>query len=119
MGKYSEFKSVTNPKAAEYSGRFVILNPVLKDGRFEISENNNSVIDYTFGNPDFNFSQFRSNLVFRWEYRPGSQVYFVWAQDRTRYRQPGNNSVYEAAGNLRDVYPNNIFLIKFNYWFSL
>ena len=119
VGKYSEFKSVTNPKAAEYSSRYTILNPVLKDGSYEISENNNSVIDYTFGNPDFNFSQFRSNLVFRWEYRPGSQIYFVWAQDRTQYSMPGNNSVYDAAGDLQAVYPNNIFLIKFNYWFSI
>jgi hypothetical protein len=119
VGKYSEFKSVTNPKAAEYSSRYAILNPVLKDGSYEISENNNSVIDYTFGNPDFNFSQFRSNLVFRWEYRPGSQIYFVWAQDRTQYIMPGNNSVYDTAGDLRAVYPNNIFLIKFNYWFSI
>jgi hypothetical protein len=119
VGKYSEFKSVTNPKAAEYSSRYTILNPVLKDGSYEISENDNSVIDYTFGNPDFNFSQFRSNLVFRWEYRPGSQIYFVWAQDRTQYSMPGNNSVYDAAGDLQGVYPNNIFLIKFNYWFSI
>jgi hypothetical protein len=119
VGKYSEFKSVTNPKAAEYSSRYTILNPVLKDGSYEISENDNSVIDYTFGNPDFNFSQFRSNLVFRWEYRPGSQIYFVWSQDRTNYIAPGNNSVFNALDNLRNVYPNNIFLIKFNYWFSI
>jgi len=119
VGKYSEFKSVTNPKAVEYSSRYAILNPVLKDGNYEILENNNSVVDYSFGNPDFNFSQFRSNLVFRWEYRPGSQIYFVWAQDRTQYSMPGNNSVYDAAGDLQAVYPNNIFLIKFNYWFSI
>ena len=119
VGNYSEFKSVTNPKAADYSSRFAILNPVLNGSNYEISESNNSVVDYSFGNPDFNFSQFRSNFVFRWEYRPGSQIYFVWAQDRTLYSMPGNNSAYEAAGDLRGVFPNNIFLLKFSYWFSL
>jgi hypothetical protein len=119
VGKYSDFKSVTNPKAAQYSNRYSILNPVLNDNNYEISENNNSQVDYTFGNPDFNFSQFRSNLVFRWEYRPGSQIYFVWSQDRTNYIMPGNNSIYDAMGDLESVYPNNIFLIKFNYWFSI
>jgi hypothetical protein len=119
VGKYSEFKSVTNPKAAKYSDRYSNLNPVLNGDSCEVSENNNPVIDYKFANTDFNFSQFRSNLVFRWEYRPGSQIYIVWSQDRTNYIMPGNSSVYNAAGDLRDVYPNNIFLIKFNYWFSI
>jgi hypothetical protein len=119
VGKYSEFKSVTNPKAVEYSSRYTILDPRLNGNNYEISENYNSVVDYVFGNPDFNYSQFRSNLVFRWEYRPGSQIYFVWSQERTKYIMPGNNSVYDAAWDLRDVFPNNIFLIKINYWFSV
>jgi hypothetical protein len=118
-GKYSDFKTVTNPKAAEYSDRYSNLHPVFIGNNYEISENNHSQIDYTFGNPDFNFSQFRSNLVFRWEYRPGSQIYFVWSQDRTNYIMPGNSSIYTVVGDLRNVYPNNIFLIKINYWFSM
>jgi hypothetical protein len=119
VGKYAEFKSVTNPRSVEYGNRYSMLNPVLNGNNYEVSENNNAQVDYTFGNPDFNFSQLRSNLVFRWEYRPGSQIYFVWSQDRTSYIMPGNNSVYNAVGDLRNVYPNNIFLIKFNYWFSV
>ena len=119
IGKYSEFKSVIHPGYTDYSNRFSMLNPVLNGNNYEISENNNSQVDYTFGNPDFNFSQFRSNLVFRWEYSPGSQVYVVWSQDRTNYIMPGSNSVYNAMGDLRNIYPNNIFFIKFNYWFSI
>jgi hypothetical protein len=119
VGKYSEFKIVTDPRSSEYSHRYSMLNPVLNGNNYEVSENNNSHIDYTFWNPDFNFSQFRSNLVFRWEYRPGSQIYFVWSQDRTNYIMPGNNSVYNAVSDLRNVYPNNVFLLKMNYWFSM
>ncbi|MCX6120823.1 MAG: DUF5916 domain-containing protein [Ignavibacteriales bacterium] len=119
VGKYSDFKSVTNPKAAEYNDRYSILNPVFNGNNYEISENNIAQVNYSFGNPDFNFSQLRSNLVLRWEYRPGSQIYFVWSQDRTNYIMPGNTSVYNAVGDLGNVYPNNIFLIKINYWFSI
>lgn len=119
VGKYSKFKVVTNPKEADYKNRFVLLSPVLKENSYEISENNNSKIDYTFGNPDFNFYQFRSNLVLRWEYRPGSQIYFAWSQDRTNYTSPGNNSVYDALGNIKKLFPNSIFMIKLNYWFSI
>jgi hypothetical protein len=119
VGKFSEFKSVTNPRAAEYNDRYLIINSVLNGSNYEVSENNNSQVDYNYGNPDFNFSQFRSNLVFRWEYRPGSQIYFVWSQDRTNYIIPGNNSVSQSMGDLISVYPNNIFLVKFSYWFSI
>ena len=118
-GTYSEFKSVINPRAAQYSGRYSILNPVLDGNNYEISENNDARVDYAFGNPDFNFSQFRSNLVFRWEYHPGSQIYFVWSQERTNYSMPGYHSIYDAMSDLESVYPNSIFLVKFNYWFTI
>ena len=122
VGKYSEFKTVTNSRAANYNDRFLMLNPVLNGNSYEVLENNpvsSKQIVYTFNNPDFNFFQFRSNLVLRWEYLPGSQIYLVWSQDRTNYITPGNNSVYKAISDLKNVYPNNIFLIKINYWFSI
>jgi len=119
IGKYSEFKVATQPRAASYNSRFTILSPILNENNYEISETDNSQIDYTFGNPDFNFSQFRSNLVFRWEYRPGSQLYFVWSQDRTNFTQPGYYSVNDALDSLKNIPANNIFLIKLSYWFSI
>jgi len=119
VGKYSEFKSVTNPRAADYADRYTKLNPALRNNNYDVTENNNPQAHYQFANPDFNFFQFRSNLVLRWEYRPGSQLYLVWSQDRTNYIMPGDNSVYDAMSSLKNVYPNNIFLIKFNYWFTI
>ncbi len=119
VGKYSEFKSVTNPRASEYINRYSILDPLLDGNNYNVFGEDNSQLSYTFGNPDFNFFQFRSNLVLRWEYSPGSQVYFVWSQERTNYISPGNSSVFDAFSSLRKVYPDNIFLIKLNYWFSI
>lgn len=86
---------------------------------YDVSENNNSIVDYSFNNPDFSFVQFRSNLVFRWEYRPGSQIYIVWLQDRTNFEQPGAENVNNTMGKIKSTFPNNIFLVKINYWFSL
>lgn len=119
VGKYSKFKKVTDPKANSYRNRYAELKPILNGNSYQVSENNNGSIDYSFQNPNFDFSQFRSNLVFRWEYRPGSQFNFVWSQDRTAFVQPGTQVLGKGMSNLKDVFPNNIFLIKFNYWFSL
>jgi hypothetical protein len=119
VGKYSGFKTVTNPTSSEYRDRFAMLHPIINGSRYGISEQNLGTLDYTFLNPDFSFSQFRSNLVVRWEYLPGSQVYLVWSQERTSSIMPGTHSLSDALSNLQDVYPGNIFLIKMNYWFSL
>ena len=119
VGKFSAFKRITDPRANNYHNRFAALKPTLNGNTYDVSENNNASIDYNFWNPNFDFSQFRSNLVFRWEYRPGSQFNFVWAQDRTAFAQPGTQVLSEGMGSLKNVFPNNIFLIKFNYWFSI
>ena len=39
------------------------------NGEYFVDETGDGVPDYSFGNPDFNFVQFRSNLVLRWEYK--------------------------------------------------
>ena len=68
----------------------------------------------------FNFKEFRSNTVVRWEYRPGSTLFFVWSQGR---QQDGlNPGSFEARRDLRDLFrarPDNTLLIKASYWFAL
>jgi hypothetical protein len=119
-GSYSEFKYVVDPLNKEYDKRFSIYrDPVLAEGLYNLDENNDQIADYTIDNPDFNFHQFRSNLVAKWEYRPGSFVYLVWSSERTGNADLANESMGSSFGQLWDAFPNNIFLIKFNYWFSL
>lgn len=118
IGKFSNFKAVTDPRASDYHNRFTIINPILNGSDYEIS-GADGITNYSFGNPDFNFSQFRSNLVLRWEYQPGSQIYLVWANELTYEVRPGYNSLNNTIDMLRNVFPNNIFLIKINYWFTI
>ena len=37
---------------------------------------------FTLRNRDFNTLSFRSNVVLRWEWRPGSTLFVVWQQSR-------------------------------------
>ena len=67
-------------------------------------------------NPDFNILSFRSNAVLRWEWRPGSTLYLVWAQNRFGY-QPTARLV--GFGDLADSFGargDNFFAIKVSYW---
>jgi hypothetical protein len=105
--------------AGNYYDRFEIIKPVLNGSNYNIYKNNNTTLDYSFTNPNFIFEQFRSNLVFRWEYRPGSQFYFVWSNNMTDSENPAYYPVGYALGRINGIFPNNVFLIKFNYWFSI
>ena len=120
-GRYNEFKVITDARANHFNDRFRLLqNMTLVNGdTYQVDENSDHIVDYSFRKPDFNFNQFRSNLVFRWEYKPGSQIFAVWSNERTDWVNPGGEPLSSAAGRLANAAPNNIFLIKFNYWFSL
>jgi hypothetical protein len=117
VGRYSEFKAVAEPRAGSYRDRFERLDLVSSGTTCLVSDAGNH--RYAFDNPDFDFAQFRSILVLRWEYRPGSQLFLVWSHERTQYAQPGYASVGDAMSGLNDVYPGNVFLAKISYWFSL
>lgn len=88
---------------------------------YEVDENLDGQTDYTFGLPDFNFVQFRSNLVMRWEYVPGSTVFLVWSQNNSPDAFGDLNSpvVNSLIDNVFSEKAHNIFLVKFTYRFLL
>jgi hypothetical protein len=123
-GKYTEFKNITDSRADQYKDRFhVYTKNELKyygpDRTYSVDENSDGVADYSFDNPDFNFFQFKSNLVLRWEYRPGSAVYLVWSQGRTGDDENGNFHFTRNMNQLFRIYPQNIILLKVSYRISV
>jgi Domain of unknown function (DUF5916)/Carbohydrate family 9 binding domain-like len=120
-GKYSGYKHITNPTAKNYKDRFHIYSEgqiADNDSGYYIDEDENGKSDYQIGSNNFNYQAFFSNLVFRWEYNPGSSVYFVWSQTRNGADDSGiMDSKY--LGSLFSTKPTNIFLIKFRYRFGL
>jgi hypothetical protein len=97
-GRYSRWREIVDAHAKEYEDRFA---------------------PYGTGDPPgFNSKQFNSNVVFRWEYRPGSVLFVVWQQGRADARNPGT---FEAGRDLQSLFatnPNNTFLVKLSYWFN-
>ncbi|MGE5420019.1 MAG: DUF5916 domain-containing protein, partial [Chloroflexota bacterium] len=119
-GSYSVFRYITDPVANSYSGRYLNYEHFSKTGTLLLLDQDDDYKpDITIGNPDFNFYQFRSNLVAKWEYRLGSFIYFVWSTDRTGSLGSADGSLGSSLSHLGSTFPNNIFLIKLNYWFSL
>jgi len=123
-GKYSEFKKITIPDAVDFANRYHVFsgNEIAyseAENLYAIDENRDGIDDYSFDNPNFNFRQFRSNLVLRWEYLPGSTMFFVWSQGRTSNASDGTFDYGSEMSELFGADPHNVFLIKLSYWISL
>ena len=68
---------------------------------------------------DFNFRSLRGNAVVRWEYRPGSTVFLVWTQSRSSEDPVGDFQFRRDRSALFDARPDNVLLVKVNYWVGL
>ena len=122
IGNYSDFKYITDPLASVYTDRFHPYDPLQisndEDGSvYYIDENRDGRNDYSFSNPDFNFLQFRSNLVLRWEYKPGSELFLVWTQSTTNSGDPSKGIFPSLDEDLFGSDANNTFLLKATYRF--
>ncbi|MCB9305692.1 MAG: carbohydrate binding family 9 domain-containing protein [Lewinellaceae bacterium] len=121
---YKNFGFVSDPLNKDYGQRFHRFagqEIALADETYTVDENGDGAGDYSFDLPDFNYIQFRSNLVIRWEYVPGSEVYFVWSQGSLpdAYSDLDTPIVRSLFDNVFEQKPNNIFLVKFTYRFLL
>jgi hypothetical protein len=122
IGKYSDFKRITSGLAKKYDDRFHRLG----DGEIAFRSETNAYdvsdadgVGFSFGNPDFSFRQFRSNLVIRWEYKTGSVLYLVWSQGRTSGSASWEGSMGRNLDALWNADTHNVFLAKISYWFSM
>ena len=121
-GRYKDFKYVTNPVAERLTERFQLYdsNQINLSGNdFQVDENRDGTMDYSFSNPDFSHVQFNSNLVLRWEYIPGSELFLVWSQG-VKSSVSSSDGLFEGfETGILDERPQNIFLLKATYRFIL
>jgi len=116
IGKYIDYRKVDQSKSPGLNERF---SPLYISGDNLVDENDEVLLDFTTENPDFNFQEFRSNFVLRWEYKTGSTFYFVWTNTSSVYDDVYNPSIVESFKNISKVKAQNAFMLKLSYWFSL
>jgi hypothetical protein len=123
-GTYSHFKYVKNAAAESYQDRYhtfdrKAIHENMGDNRLEFDENGDGITDYSIYQPNFSFTEMRSNFVLRWEFKPGSIFYFVWTNGRSESISNSSRSLSYYANRLFSLAQENVFMVKFNYWFSL
>lgn len=121
-GNYSNYNYITDATAQDLYDRFELYDEEqisYDEGVYNIDENRDGLIDYSFDEPDFAYVQFRSNLVIRWEYIPGSEIFLVWSQGINGSGDP-TDSIWDSIDQeIIQQKPDNTYLIKatFRYIF--
>ena len=75
--------------------------------------------DYDFSDRDFNQRSLIGNVVLRWEYRPGSTIFFVWQHQQFERADIGDFKLGRDVGALFSAPSSDTFIIKVNYWLGL
>lgn len=115
---FIDFESGTASRAGDdvlCSGGAVCL----VDGRQYFDFDEDGVTDYSTSDRDFNVRSLIGNAVLRWEWRPGSTVFFVWQRQQAGRTSVGDFDFGRDLGALWDLPSENTFIIKFDYWLPL
>jgi hypothetical protein len=127
-GDYRDFREFTTPGESEYAvygrDRGTVCEGTADGVRtYAIHPTQTVSCSATGGegmmaveDPDFNVRSLRGNAVLRWEYRPGSALFFVWQQERSGFEALGGFDAGRDVGRLFREPARNVFLVKATYW---
>jgi hypothetical protein len=123
VGSYTNYKELAKPHTlnfALYKNTGANISYDKDANKYTIDPDGaGSASSFTFDRPDFNYKSLRGTAVLRWEARPGSVLFLVWTHEQTDDNDAGNLEFGRDFRHLIQSQGNNIFLIKYSYWFHV
>ena len=120
-GRYWDFKELARANTFTFSRYGYDIGTFSSDPSRQFTadpDGDGPAPSFHFSDPSFNFKSLRVNAVFRWEWKLGSTLYFVWTENRQDFSNPGQFSPKRDAGRLFRAHPDDILLVRLSYWFS-
>ncbi len=114
-GRYHDFGELdaARSKDLRFYGTDGTTIEEIERGIYEVTDGSDT---FQIEQEDFNILSYRTNLVLRWEWRPGSTLFFVWQQNRAGYDPIGNrvgpSNLFDAVSAQGD----NFLAVKLTYW---
>ncbi|QQS36567.1 MAG: carbohydrate binding family 9 domain-containing protein [Ignavibacteriales bacterium] len=118
-GKYTNIKELSRPASYDFLIYGQYGSTINNETKEIDPDGSGPAQPFTISNPDFNFKSLRGNAVLRWEYLPGSVLYFVWTQSRSDFEELGEFQFKKSVNRLWDAKADNIFMVKFTYWLNM
>jgi hypothetical protein len=121
-GDYKNFKELAKSRSYDFNN-FGQNNSTITyaDESYSVDpDGKGPAEEFEFDDPDFNYKSVRANAVLRWEYLPGSTLFFVWTQSRTDdHLDNGQFQLRRAFDRIWHSDSDNIFMVKMTYWMNL
>jgi hypothetical protein len=115
--RFSEFAAPRTTRKLEYGRDIGIITRDGTNGQYMVDPDDaGPAAAFSFGDPNFTSRSLRGTAVLRWEYRPGSTMFFVWTQQRSGSDRFGDLDFGRDARALLGDRPDNVFLVKATYW---
>ncbi|MCK5652056.1 MAG: hypothetical protein KAJ42_11790, partial [Gemmatimonadetes bacterium] len=89
------------------------------DRRQHVDFDEDGIADYSFGDRDFNVRSLVGNAVIRWEYHPGSTIFFVWQRRQAGSVGAGDFDFGRDLDALLAAPSDDRFMVKVNYWLGM
>ncbi len=127
-GDYGNLKELTAPASFDFDVYGIDKGSASRaNGVYRIDADGNGPSSaFTVNDPDFNLRSLRGSAVLRWEWRPGSALFLVWQQNRSRSISPrdldaaaaGRFDLADDMSGLFSLRPDNVFMIKATWWWN-
>lgn len=119
-GRYEGYKELLAPGTysfAQYGTDRGTISYDAANARYVVDpDGSGAAPSFTVTQPNFNVRSLRGNAVVRWDFRPGSSLYFVWQQRRSGFAPLGDCDGRRDVGAIFRTVPTNVFLVKATYW---
>ncbi|HVD62602.1 MAG TPA: DUF5916 domain-containing protein [Gemmatimonadaceae bacterium] len=119
-GDFLDYKEFVRPRNFKFNVYGRDVGTITRNdatGRYTVDPDGaGPAAPFSFGDRDFNQRSLRGNAVLRWEFRPGSALFFVWQQSRSGSIASGDFDFSRDAGALFDTQPENVFVVKATWW---
>jgi hypothetical protein len=117
-GEFAEFKEFLAPRTFDFGvyGRDLGTIAPDPDGVVVDPDGPGPAPSFPIFDPDFNFRSLLGNAIVRWEYRPGSALFFVWQQRRADFEEIGDFDLGRDVSAMIHQRPESIFAVKATWW---
>ncbi len=119
---FYEFKEFVAPRTFEFSRYGKDRGTIARDSSGAHSVDPDGLgpaASFVIYDPNFNQRALRTTTVLRWEYRPGSTLFFAWQHRRFDQEAVGDFSLGRDLGGLFGAEARNVFVLKVSYWLGL
>jgi hypothetical protein len=120
-GAYGAIKEVEAPRTYDFVRYGIDAGTIASSGgRLTIDPDGaGPAAPFSIAKPDFNLRSMRLNVIFRWEYRPGSSVFVVWTEQRRDLVPFGGLDLGSDAPRVFTAPADDVVLVKISYWFGV